>query len=161
PAALYLAAAGVGTLGIVDNDVVDLSNLQRQVAHSNDRIGVPKVDSAEIAIHEINPDVNVVKHQVRLDASNLMDILPGYDVVRDQTGPLCARDPEAIADAGRGVFPAYEPFRSAFHCARAASLPAVRPLKIPPVVRWSPGGAGGVPADGSNVGEVLRDLAGK
>ena len=57
PSALYLAAAGVGTLGVVDNDVVDLSNLQRQVAHSNDRIGVPKVDSAEIAIKEINPDV--------------------------------------------------------------------------------------------------------
>jgi molybdopterin/thiamine biosynthesis adenylyltransferase/rhodanese-related sulfurtransferase len=83
PAALYLSAAGVGTLGIVDNDVVDLSNLQRQVAHSEDRIGVPKVDSAEIAIHEINPEVNVVKHQVRLDASNIMEILPGYDVVID------------------------------------------------------------------------------
>src|SRR5256714_9886051 len=83
PAALYLAAAGVGTLGIVDNDVVDLSNLQRQVAHSNERIGVPKVDSAEIAIHDINPEVEVVKHPVRLDASNIMDILPGYDVVID------------------------------------------------------------------------------
>jgi sulfur-carrier protein adenylyltransferase/sulfurtransferase len=83
PAALYLAAAGVGTLGIVDNDVVDLSNLQRQVAHSNDRIGLPKVDSAEIAIHEINPEVNVVKHPVRLDASNIMDVLPGYDIVVD------------------------------------------------------------------------------
>jgi sulfur-carrier protein adenylyltransferase/sulfurtransferase len=83
PTALYLAAAGVGTIGIVDNDVVDLSNLQRQVAHSNERIGVPKVDSAEIAINEINPDVKVVKHPVRLDASNIMDILPGYDVVID------------------------------------------------------------------------------
>src|SRR5438067_6145191 len=83
PAALYLAAAGVGTLGIVDNDVVDLSNLQRQVAHSNDRIGVPKVDSAEIAIHEINPEVEVVKHPVRLDASHILDILPGYDIVVD------------------------------------------------------------------------------
>jgi molybdopterin/thiamine biosynthesis adenylyltransferase len=83
PAALYLAAAGVGTLGIVDNDVVDLSNLQRQVAHSNDRIGVPKVDSAEIAIHEINPDVKVEKHGVRLDASNIMEIIDGYDVIVD------------------------------------------------------------------------------
>ena len=83
PAALYLAAAGVGTLGIVDDDVVDLSNLQRQVAHTTDRIGVPKVDSAEETINAINPDVNVVKHQVRLDASNIMDILPGYDVVVD------------------------------------------------------------------------------
>jgi sulfur-carrier protein adenylyltransferase/sulfurtransferase len=83
PAALYLAAAGVGTLGIVDDDVVDLSNLQRQIAHTTDRIGVPKVDSAEETINAINPDVNVVKHQVRLDASNIMDILPDYDVVID------------------------------------------------------------------------------
>src|SRR3954466_7522047 len=83
PAALYLAAAGVGTLGIVDDDVVDLSNLQRQVAHTTDRIGVPKVDSAQETINAINPDVNVVKHQLRLDASNIMDILPGYDVVID------------------------------------------------------------------------------
>src|SRR5919198_437651 len=83
PAALYLAAAGVGTLGIVDNDVVDLSNLQRQVAHSNDRIGVPKVDSAEIAIHEINPDVKVEKHPVRLGADNIMEIAEGYDVILD------------------------------------------------------------------------------
>ena len=83
PAALYLAAAGVGTLGIVDNDVVDLSNLQRQVAHSNDRIGMPKVDSAEISIHEINPDVKVEKYPVRLGADNIMEIAEGYDVIVD------------------------------------------------------------------------------
>ena len=83
PTALYLAAAGVGTLGIVDDDVVDLSNLQRQVAHSNDRIGMPKVDSAEQAINEINPDVEVVKYQTRLDASNIMEIIEGYDVIVD------------------------------------------------------------------------------
>jgi sulfur-carrier protein adenylyltransferase/sulfurtransferase len=83
PAALYLAAAGVGTLGIVDNDEVDLSNLQRQVIHSSDRIGVPKVDSAEQTINSLNPDVKVQKHPVRLDASNIMDIMPGYDIVVD------------------------------------------------------------------------------
>src|SRR3954454_18443156 len=83
PSALYLAAAGVGTLGIIDNDVVDRSNLQRQVAHAEDRIGMPKVDSAEIAIKGINPEVNVVKYPVRLDSTNIMDILPGYDVVID------------------------------------------------------------------------------
>src|SRR5215211_831347 len=83
PAALYLAAAGVGTLGIVDNDVVDLSNLQRQVAHSNDRIGVPKVDSAEMSVHEINPDVKVEKYPVRLGADNIMEIIEGYDVIVD------------------------------------------------------------------------------
>ena len=70
-------------VAIVDNDVVDLSNLQRQIAHSNDRIGVPKVDSAEISIHDINPDVNVEKYPVRLGADNIMEIIDGYDVVVD------------------------------------------------------------------------------
>ncbi len=83
PTALYLAAAGVGTVGIVDDDVVDLSNLQRQVIHTNDRIGMPKVDSAEQAINDINPDVEVVKYQTRLDASNIMEIIEGYDVIVD------------------------------------------------------------------------------
>jgi sulfur-carrier protein adenylyltransferase/sulfurtransferase len=83
PAALYLAAAGVGTLGIVDNDEVDLSNLQRQVIHNSERVGVPKVDSAEETIKALNPDVHVEKYNLRLDASNIMDILPGYDVVVD------------------------------------------------------------------------------
>jgi sulfur-carrier protein adenylyltransferase/sulfurtransferase len=83
PIALYLAAAGVGTLGIVDDDDVDLSNLQRQVIHTTDRIGVPKVDSAEQAIKGINPDVNVVKYKTRLDASNIMEIIDGYDVIVD------------------------------------------------------------------------------
>ncbi len=83
PAALYLAAAGVGTLGIVDNDTVDLSNLQRQVIHTTDRVGERKVDSAEQSVHAINPDVQVVKHDVRLAAENIMEILPGYDIVVD------------------------------------------------------------------------------
>ncbi len=83
PAALYLAAAGVGTLGIVDNDEVDVSNLQRQVIHSTDRVGVPKVDSAEQTITALNPDVNVVKYPVRLGPENIMEILPGYDIVVD------------------------------------------------------------------------------
>jgi molybdopterin/thiamine biosynthesis adenylyltransferase/rhodanese-related sulfurtransferase len=83
PTALYLAAAGVGTLGVVDDDEVDLSNLQRQVIHTTDRIGTPKVDSAEIAINGINPDVKVVKYRTRLDASNIMEIIDGYDVIVD------------------------------------------------------------------------------
>jgi sulfur-carrier protein adenylyltransferase/sulfurtransferase len=83
PTALYLAAAGVGTLGIVDNDEVDLSNLQRQVIHSSDRIGMPKVDSAEQTINALNPDVKVVKHNLRLGPENIMEILPGYEIVVD------------------------------------------------------------------------------
>lgn len=83
PIALYLAAAGVGTLGIVDDDVVDVSNLQRQVIHTNDRVGVSKVDSAEAAINALNPGVTVKKYETRLDASNIMDIIDGYDVIVD------------------------------------------------------------------------------
>jgi len=83
PTALYLAAAGVGTLGIVDDDDVDVSNLQRQIIHTTDRIGTPKVDSAEAAIAALNPDVKVVKYPVRLDASNIMEIIEGYDVIVD------------------------------------------------------------------------------
>jgi len=83
PAALYLAAAGIGTLGIVDDDVVDLSNLQRQVIHSSERVGVSKVDSAEQTINALNPDVKVEKHKLRLGADNIMDILPNYDIVVD------------------------------------------------------------------------------
>ena len=83
PVALYLAAAGVGRLGIVDDDVVDVSNLQRQVIHTGSRVGEPKVDSAEAAIRELNPDVEVRKHNTRLDASNIMEIIEGYDVIVD------------------------------------------------------------------------------
>src|SRR5829696_6189280 len=70
PVALYLAAAGVGRIGLVDDDVVDVSNLQRQVIHTGSRVGEPKVDSAEQAIRDLNPDVEVVKYNTRLDASN-------------------------------------------------------------------------------------------
>ena len=83
PTALYLAAAGVGTLGIVDDDVVDLSNLQRQVIHTTDRIGTPKVDSAAETIKALNPDVAVVGYPTRLDASNIMDIIQGWDIIVD------------------------------------------------------------------------------
>ena len=83
PVALYLAAAGVGTIGIVDDDVVDVSNLQRQVIHTTDRVGMPKVDSAQETIRALNPDVKVVKYQTRLDASNIMEIIEGYDVIVD------------------------------------------------------------------------------
>jgi molybdopterin/thiamine biosynthesis adenylyltransferase/rhodanese-related sulfurtransferase len=83
PTALYLAAAGVGTLGIVDDDTVDLSNLQRQVIHNSQRVGVLKVDSAEETITALNPDVQVNKYPVRLGPDNIMDILPGYDIVVD------------------------------------------------------------------------------
>ncbi len=83
PTALYLAAAGIGTIGIVDDDVVDLSNLQRQVIHTTDRIGTSKVDSAQESMNAINPDVEVVKYETRLDSSNIREIIEGYDVIVD------------------------------------------------------------------------------
>jgi molybdopterin/thiamine biosynthesis adenylyltransferase len=85
PAALYLAAAGVGTIGIIDMDVVDASNLQRQILHNLDRIGERKVDSAKKTITAMNPDVNVVTYDVRLGADNVLDIISGYDVIVDGT----------------------------------------------------------------------------
>src|SRR4051794_25008729 len=85
PAALYLAAAGVGTLGIVDMDVVDASNLQRQILHNMDRIGERKVDSAKKTLTDLNPDVDVVTYDVRFGADNVLDIIDGYDVIVDGT----------------------------------------------------------------------------
>src|SRR5262245_28575878 len=85
PAALYLAAAGVGTIGLVDFDVVDISNLQRQIVHTTDRIGERKVESARIAINALNPDVKVVEHEEMLVADNVERIIAGYDVILDGT----------------------------------------------------------------------------
>ena len=83
PSAYYLAAAGVGTLGIVDHDVVDLSNLQRQILHSNDRIGEPKTESARQTLQGLNPDVRVVPYAERLSSDNIMEIIADYDIVVD------------------------------------------------------------------------------
>jgi len=85
PAALYLAAAGVGTIGIIDFDVVDLSNLQRQVIHANDRIGERKTESAKRTINGLNPDVNVLLHDEMLIAANVERVIAGYDVIVDGT----------------------------------------------------------------------------
>src|SRR3954453_9103448 len=81
--ALYLAAAGIGTIGLVDDDVVDASNLQRQVIHNTERIGMPKTESARIFIEALNPDVKVVEHNGRLDAGNILELLSDYDVIVD------------------------------------------------------------------------------
>ena len=83
PAAYYLAAAGVGTLGIIDNDVVDISNLQRQILHANDRVGMPKVESAKKTLEAMSPDVKVVPYQAKLTSENIMEIIKDYDFVVD------------------------------------------------------------------------------
>ncbi len=81
PVALYLTAAGVGTIGIVDHDTVDMSNLQRQILHTNDRVGMPKVESAQMTLNALNPDVNVVKFKERLSSENVMRIIKDFDIV--------------------------------------------------------------------------------
>ena len=83
PTALYLAAAGIGTIGIVDDDVVDASNLQRQVIHNTSRVGTPKSSSARQTIEELNPDVNVIEYNFRLDADNILDVIKDYDIIVD------------------------------------------------------------------------------
>ena len=85
PSALYLAAAGVGTIGIIDMDVVDESNLQRQILHNLDRVGMRKVDSARATLELINPDIVVNTYDTRLGADNILDIIDGYDVIVDGT----------------------------------------------------------------------------
>ena len=83
PVLLYLAAAGVGTIGLIDDDRVELSNLQRQIAHTTDRVGVAKVRSAAAAAQAINPDCTIEAHETRLDATNAMSLIDGYDLVCD------------------------------------------------------------------------------
>jgi adenylyltransferase/sulfurtransferase len=91
PLLLYLAAAGVGTLGVVDDDVVELSNLQRQVIHSNDRLGRPKVESAAAAIAALNPEIRVVPVAERLAAGNVRALIAGYDLVADGSDNFATR----------------------------------------------------------------------
>ena len=97
PLVLYLAAAGIGTIGIVDDDRVDLSNLQRQVAHTTDRLGVPKAHSAANAARAINPGVRVETHAERLTPANALELIGGYDIVCDGTDNFSTRF--LVADA--------------------------------------------------------------
>lgn len=91
PVLMYLAAAGVGTLGVVDDDTVSLSNLQRQIIHATPDIGARKVDSAAAKIHALNPHVNFVGHGVRLDAANAIDLLSAYDLILDGSDNFATR----------------------------------------------------------------------
>lgn len=91
PLLLYLAAAGVGTIGVIDDDIVDLSNLQRQIIHTTDRIGVAKVESAARTATELNPGVKIVPYQARLTAENALDLVADYDLVADGTDNFATR----------------------------------------------------------------------
>ncbi|HEX4454896.1 MAG TPA: molybdopterin-synthase adenylyltransferase MoeB [Kofleriaceae bacterium] len=91
PSSMYLAAAGVGTLGMIDDDTVDVSNLQRQILHGTDRLGIAKVDSAERTLKNLNPDVRVEKHRVRLSSQNALELLAPYDVIVDGADNFATR----------------------------------------------------------------------
>jgi adenylyltransferase/sulfurtransferase len=91
PVLMYLAAAGVGTLGVIDDDVVSLSNLQRQVIHQTGDVGAPKIESAAAAIARLNPHVGVKTHQMRLNAANALEIIRQYDVVADGSDNFATR----------------------------------------------------------------------
>jgi molybdopterin/thiamine biosynthesis adenylyltransferase len=91
PLILYLAAAGVGTIGIIDADTVDLSNLQRQVAHTTDRVGMSKVESAAMTARAINPGIQIDTIEARFDANNAMDVIAGYDIVADGSDNFATR----------------------------------------------------------------------
>ncbi len=91
PSSMYLAAAGIGTLGMIDDDVVDTSNLQRQILHGTDRVGVPKVESAETTLRGLNPDVKVDKHRTRITSANALELIGGYDIVIDGADNFATR----------------------------------------------------------------------
>jgi molybdopterin/thiamine biosynthesis adenylyltransferase/rhodanese-related sulfurtransferase len=91
PSSMYLAAAGVGTLGLIDDDIVDASNLQRQILHGTDRLATPKVDSAERTLKNLNPDVSVVKHRARITSANAIELLGRYDVIVDGADNFATR----------------------------------------------------------------------
>jgi adenylyltransferase/sulfurtransferase len=103
PVLLYLAAAGVGTLGVVDDDVLELSNLQRQIAHATDRLGMAKVESAAQSARAINPEVTIRTHRTRLDADNAADLIAGYDLVCDGSDNFPTRFIVADACVRAGV----------------------------------------------------------
>lgn len=101
PLLLYLAAAGVGTIGVVDDDRVELSNLQRQILHGTEAVGSPKVESAQRAVASINPDVRLVPHAVRLTRDNAADLIASYDVIADGSDNFSTRF--LVNDAARAA----------------------------------------------------------
>src|SRR3989454_1112105 len=177
PASLYLAAAGVGRIGIVDADVVDESNLQRQIVHSTESLGEPKVDSAKRAVEALNPDVEVVPYIERLTSENVERILAdGWDVIVDGADNFPTR--YLINDAAvwhdiplvhgsiyrfEGQATVFKPGAGpCYRCLFPQPPPPARArmsrIRIPPQLRGEVGGAREVPAEGGTVRELLDDL---
>ena len=138
PLLLYLAAAGVGTIGVVDDDAVDLSNLQRQVIHATDRIGVPKVESAAEAVAAVNPDIRLVPYKARLEAGNAAELIAGYDVIADGSDNFETRFTlnDACHEAGKTLVAAallrFEGQLATFKSGLGGGLPCYRCLYASP-----------------------------
>ncbi len=148
PAAMYLAAAGVGTLGIVDFDVVDFSNLQRQLLHGTKDVGRPKVESAADRIHDINPDITVNKHPVPLTSENALEIIRNYDIVlngsdnfptRYLVNDACHMLGKPLVDGSIFMF---EGQATVYHAGPARTRDRGRPLLSLPLSRTAPAGRG-------------------
>src|SRR5262249_23293293 len=167
PAALYLAAAGVGTLGVVDSDVVELSNLQRQVLHSSDAVGRPKTESARRALGALNPDVRVVRHDLRLDASNVMEVVAGYDVVIDGCDNFATKylvNDAAVLSGKTSVYGSIFRFdgqASVFAPGRGPCYRCLFPEPTPAGLAPSCDGAGGLGGVPGGVGRIHGTRAGK
>lgn len=138
PLLLYLAAAGIGTVGVVDDDAVDLSNLQRQVIHATERIGMPKVESAAEAVAAVNPGIRLVAHRARLDADNVAGLIADYDVIADGSDNFETRFTlnDACHAAGKTLVAAallrFEGQLATFKSGRDPTLPCYRCLYAAP-----------------------------
>ena len=145
PVALYLGLAGVGTIGLVDFDVVDLSNLQRQVLHNSETVGMSKVESAIQTLNRYNPDVNVVPHEFPINAENAMDLIAQYDIVVNGADNFATRylvndaaylSGRPIVDGASSSSTARSPFTNPARAATAASSRSRRrPASFPTVLR--------------------------
>ncbi len=174
PLLLYLAAAGVGAIGVVDDDAVDLSNLQRQVIHATGRIGMAKVDSAALAVAAVNPEVRLAPHRVRLDEGNVAELIAPYDVIADGSDNFETRFTvnDACHEAGKTLVSAailrFEGQLATFKSGRGAEFPCYRCL----YPEAPPPGAAPTCAEGGVLGalagtmgslqatEVLKELMG-
>jgi len=173
PVALYLAAAGVGTLGIVDDDEVSLSNLQRQIIHRGKDVGRAKTESAKEAIEALTPDVTVVAHQMRLDASNAAELIRGYDIIADGcdnfktrflVNDTCFFEKKTLVSAAIGEFDGqiatFKPHAGDFPCYRCLYPEPPPPGAIPPCSEAGILGAVAGVVGAWQALEVIREIVG-
>ena len=154
PVIMYLAAAGVGTIGVIDDDDVDLSNLQRQVLHRTPDVGRPKTESAANAVGDLNPDVNLIRHHFRINAENAASLIAEYDVIADGSdnfetrylvADTCLVEKKPLVTAALGpfdgqlaVWQGYEPENPCYRCLFQIFRLLARPKIVPRQGYWGP-----------------------